>query len=249
MTGINIETSLSCQGRCAMCCVGAPTWRGTYEHYEAVARLIAQLRPARLWVQGGEVLIQPRTLAMLDEIKRGRPDIEIALITNGSVDTGMVDTVERLFSSVYVSIVGFQPETYRSIMGMPFERMATFVDELRQRKAIDLTLKFLLTPSNLHELPLFLEWAIGKRPARVLVDDAGMADYANQRAPYDYWVKIVGRTLSHAEAVLKSHYPLLSQTGMKIFFTTPARRTLAWSGDWGRFAADELLRNVIGHWA
>jgi pyruvate-formate lyase-activating enzyme len=248
VTDINIETSLTCQAQCAMCCVEAPDWRGNYEYYDALMRLVGQLRPASLLVQGGEVLIQRRTLAMLDDIKCRWPAIRIGLVTNGSADTGMVDTVERLFSSVTVSIVGFQPGTYRSIMGLPFDRMAGFVDELSKRKGIELTLKFLLTPSNLHEAPLFLEWAIGKQPAKVVVDDAGMGDYVNRGAPYQYWPKMVARTLRETKAVLTKNYSQLAATGVKVYFTTSARRTLAWSGDWDQLAGDERLKNVIARW-
>jgi len=248
VTGINIETSLLCQAQCAMCCVEAPAWQGSYEYYDAIVRLVGQLGPAQLWVQGGEVLIQARTLAMLEDIKGRWPDIQIGLVTNGSADTGLADTVERLFSLVIVSIVGFQPGTYRSIMGLSFDRMDGFVDELSRRKGIELTLKFLLTPSNLHEVPLFLQWAIGKQPAKVLVDDAGMGDYVNWGAPYQYWQKIVARTMRDTRAVLTKNYSQLAATGVKVHFTTSARRTLAWSGDWDRLAGDERLKNVIARW-
>lgn len=249
VVGINVETSLTCQGQCAMCSVEAPAWRGKYEYYDAIVRLVAQLQPTQLWVQGGEVLVQRQTLAMLDDIKRRWPDTKIGLVTNGNADTAMADTVERLFSSVTVSIVGFQPGTYRSIMGLSFDRTAAFVDELSRRRSTEITLKFLLTPSNLHELPLFLEWAIGKQPAKVLVDDAGMGDYVNLGAPYQYWSKIVARTLSETQAVLLRHCSHLAATGVRVYFTAPARRTLAWSGDWTRFAADERLRDVIARWS
>ena len=48
VTGINIETSLACQAQCVMCCVEAPAWRGHYEYYDTIVRLVGQLRPARL---------------------------------------------------------------------------------------------------------------------------------------------------------------------------------------------------------
>lgn len=115
---LNIEFSLACQGQCAMCCVDAPSWKGKYDYYDALTAIFNLLSPRQLVVQGGEVLIQKKTMAWLETIKNKSPETSIGLVTNGNVSLAIVPAVESIFDSVAISMVGFQPETYNRIMGM-----------------------------------------------------------------------------------------------------------------------------------
>ena len=104
---LNIEFSLKCQASCAMCCVDAPSWRGEYRFYRALGDLVSGLRPSSLLVQGGEVLVQPRTLRWLKDIKRIHETMSISIVTNGNVKTSLLPDVERIFEEMMISVGGF----------------------------------------------------------------------------------------------------------------------------------------------
>lgn len=192
---LNVETGLACNGRCAMCCVDAPSSHGPYLYYGELDRLIETL-PAinHLVVQGGEVLIQKKTMDWLRALSLRRPEIPLALITNGNVEADTVPFVESLFFNVLVSVYGFQDETYRRITRMELEKTLRFAGDLVKRKRTTVHLKYLVTPLNLHELPLFLRWAIALGPETISVIDSNTALYINRATPDRYWDLVIGRT-------------------------------------------------------
>jgi MoaA/NifB/PqqE/SkfB family radical SAM enzyme len=192
---LNVETGLACNGRCAMCCVDAPSSHSPYLYYGELDRLIETL-PAinHLVVQGGEVLIQKKTMDWLRALSLRRPEIPLALITNGNVEADTVPFVESLFFNVLVSVYGFQDETYRRITRMELEKTLRFAGDLVKRKRTTVHLKYLVTPLNLHELPLFLRWAIALGPETISVIDSNTALYINRATPDRYWDLVIGRT-------------------------------------------------------
>jgi MoaA/NifB/PqqE/SkfB family radical SAM enzyme len=192
---LNVETGLACNGRCAMCCVDAPSSHGPYLYYGELDRLIETL-PAinHMVVQGGEVLIQKKTMDWLRALSLRRPEIPLALITNGNVEADTVPFVESLFFNVLVSVYGFQDETYRRITCMELEKTLRFAGDLVKRKRTTVHLKYLVTPLNLHELPLFLRWAIALGPETISVIDSNTALYINRATPDRYWDLVIGRT-------------------------------------------------------
>jgi MoaA/NifB/PqqE/SkfB family radical SAM enzyme len=243
---LNIELSLACQGKCAMCCVEAPHWQGHYEYYNACTNLIDRLQPKEILVQGGEVLIQKKSLTWLSEVKEKHPNINISLVTNGNVDLDMLETVERLFHSVFISIVGFQPETYERIMGMHLEKTVRFAEELAKRNTITLNLKYLITPLNVHEVNVFLEWAIEVNPASVLFFDASTFQYINPDAPFGFWDKIFERTGQKIREVLLTHRERLLHQDMTISFTNECLQVLKFNEDFEAFLRENTLSDKIG---
>lgn len=192
---LNLELSLLCQATCAMCCVGSPGWRGEYDLYADLRKLVAACQPSiELLVQGGEVLVQKESIKWLEEIRKEFPAIRIALVTNGSFGPEMADTVEDLFYRTTVSMVGFQPETYERIMGLRVERTKKFSERLIRGGKTKVFLKYLTTPINLHEVSLFLQWAIDAGPRMVQVIDSGLEQYIERETFDRYWDKILERT-------------------------------------------------------
>ena len=217
---MNIEFPLTCQGKCAMCAVGAPDWKGSYEYYDALTQLVTKCLPRRLSVQGGEVLIQKKTIAWLYEMKERQPDVEIGLITNGNVSLDSVTTTEDLFNDVLISFAGFQPETYARIMGMDVTRAILFSEELVRRNKVKVTLKYLATPLNVHETSGFLEWGIGVSPEECLVQDASLLRYINRGVRDRFWDKIFDRTGIEIRRVIDGNCEALRSARMKIRFDT-----------------------------
>jgi len=200
---LNVETGLACNGRCAMCCVDAPSSHGPYLYYGELDRLVDTL-PAinHMVVQGGEVLIQKKTTDWLRRLAARRPGLPLALITNGNVEADLVAFVESLFFNVLISLYGFQDETYRRITCMELEKTLRFAELLVTRNKTTVHLKYLVTPLNLHELPLFLRWAIALGPETISVIDSNTAHYINRDTPDRYWALIIERTGEEVRSVL-----------------------------------------------
>ena len=187
------ELSLACQASCAMCCVDSPSWHGKYDNYESLAKFIDLCRPENLMVQGGEVLIQKESIKWLYGLKSRYPELKIILVTNGNVSLDMLEMLENLFSAVTISIVGFEPETYKKIMGLDINKTIAFAEELIKRNKTKTWLKYLTTPLNLHETNLFLKWAIKAAPERIVIADADTRRYINDTKDM-FWSKIIERT-------------------------------------------------------
>lgn len=220
---IYIEFSLACQGVCAMCCVDAPSWSGHYDYYNSLSRLIEACRPKNLLVQGGEVLIQKKTLKWLYGVRERYPSLKISLVTNGCVSLDLIETVEDLFEVVTVSMVGFEPETYRKIMGLDMHKTIAFAEKLARRNRIRVWLKYLVTPLNLHETNLFLKWAIEEAPERISVCDANTATYIKETEDR-FWQKIIERTSSDIKSELVLNGPKMKGTGTIVGFDFLTRK-------------------------
>lgn len=215
---LNIEVSLTCQAACTMCCVDAPSWRGHYDHYKSLTKLIEQTKPKILLVQGGEVLVQNKTLEWVSSLRTIYPDMKIYVVTNGNMGCEKLDMVENLFDRVYVSFVGFQPETYKKIMGLDLSRTITFVEKLIERKKTQIYLKYLVTPLNAHEAELFMAWSLSLRAKRVMFEGAGNARYINFDTFDDYWRKIFKRTSKGIKSIIIRNRELLKGDQIRIAF-------------------------------
>lgn len=209
------EFSLACQATCAMCCVNAPSWHGSYDYYDSVMRLVEGLSPETFRAQGGEVLIQKQTIEWLRRLKKDRPGMNFELVTNGNVGLELVETVEGIFGCVSISIVGFEPETYRKVMGLELARTIAFAEKLVEGKRIKVILKYLITPINLHESGLFLKWALRVMPDEIFLADANTRMYVKETED-GYWEKIIQRTASEVKGELVRAKGEVGET--KVFF-------------------------------
>lgn len=191
---MNIEFGLSCNAACAICCVGAPFWRGKYALYPHLTALLDTLQPQSLIVQGGEVLAQPNTLEWLIQTHNKYPTIKIQLITNGNASITLEHIIKKIFTSMTISIVGFQNETYKKIMNIDIEKTKNFVSMVLTKTNIPVSLKYLITPLNLHESTLFLDWAIRARPDSIQLVDATTLGYINMETQIPFWKTIIKRS-------------------------------------------------------
>ncbi len=240
---LNIELSLVCQGTCAMCCVGAPDWHGRYDYYDSLTRMVEQLRPREIMVQGGEVLIQKKSLMWIEQVLRDNEGVTFSLVTNGNVGAGVADLVERLFSGrVIISIAGFQPVTYRTIMGMDVANTIAFAERLAKGKKAQVVAKYLVTPISLHETGLFLDWAIALGPTLVDVADANTASYVRRDTPDRYWEKVIERTSESVRSLLVKKREALLSSGLKIGFDTQLRHLFSLDDSYLR---ENGLENVV----
>ena len=200
-----------------MCCVGAPDWKGKYDYYETIKKFILHYRPSlEILLQGGEILIQKKTLDWIDTLKREYEDLRFSLVTNGNVDKDMIEVVERLFFCVTISMVGFQGHTYKTIMGMDRARVMDFCQGILARRNVAIFLKYLTTPLNIHEMPLFLEWAMPMQPRMIHCLDSNMMQYVRMHTTDRFWEKILDRTGQEVRRVLRENQPLLNDSRTEI---------------------------------
>jgi MoaA/NifB/PqqE/SkfB family radical SAM enzyme len=223
---LNLELSLVCQAECAMCCVGAPDWKGKYDRYAELTQLVRSQKPDSIVVQGGEVLIQPRSLDWLRQIKREFPQTRLQVVTNGNLDVAMVPALAGLFDAYVISFVGFQPATYRAIMGLDIDKTLAFTRALIEQRQSEVTLKFLITALTLHEIAPFLAAAVELRPNKLLVAESNVASYVVTNTPDRFWRKIVARSAAAVRRALCSSKQTLDRHDMKVCFESAAARLL-----------------------
>jgi len=214
---IFFETSLSCNASCAMCCVHAPSWRGKYDLYDALTQFITQLNPHEISVQGGECLAQPKTLQWLDVIRRKNSDIKIILITNGNASEAVYEQVKRIFTSIYISIVGFQDATYKKIMNIDFAKTKSFIKMIGANTTISLHLKYLITPINIHEIDLFFDWAAEQKCNSIYLGQASQLADIRFGGSIPFWETIIDRAGDSLRASLKRHAASLSRRNCAVY--------------------------------
>jgi len=239
---VNIEFSLLCQAQCAMCCVEAPGKGDPYLYYDELAKLIRNLNPMGLTVQGGEVMIQEDTMSFLKSIKSTNPNIKISLISNACYDLSKIDMIEEVFDFMYVSMVGFQSETYKRIMGLDINKTKRFIDALIDRGKVGIGLKYLVTPLNVHEAGLFLDWAIQRKPTEISIADSNIDQYINYKSWDNFWNKIIKRTSFEVKKELMQKKEFMLQNNIKVGFDFNCKRIYDISDS---FIKDNDLDNAI----
>jgi pyruvate-formate lyase-activating enzyme len=214
---LNLELSLACNGTCAMCCVNAPAHRGSYGLYGSLDRIVTQTRPKSLVVQGGEVLVQRASLKWLNDIRKSSPETTISVVTNGNPGSTPLPAIVEIFDAVAVSFVGFQPETYKTVMGLSLERAISFSEHMiSEGKRV--TLKFLSTPINLHEVSAFVRWAARSAPTQIHLADAATAFYVNFETSDRYWDKIFARSIAELQLAFSEEKGIILDNGTVVRF-------------------------------
>ncbi|OGV55845.1 MAG: hypothetical protein A2017_07530 [Lentisphaerae bacterium GWF2_44_16] len=216
---LNIEFSLKCQASCAMCCVEAPEWKGKYNdgYFDIIGQIAEHFQPDELLVQGGEVLFQDNTMEFLSKLRASLPRTAFCLVTNGCFKNRKTLDSLKIFNRIGVSLVGFQNETYKKIMGLDLDITKKFIEYVHNETDIKTLLKFLSTPSNIHEIPLFMEWAAGNPPNAVVFEDTGFWQYVNKNAPFSYWNKILFRTRNDFLRTVENNAETVLRNKLKIY--------------------------------
>jgi len=235
----NFEMSLNCQSRCAMCIVRAPFYSREARqypaaHYEALARLTKALKLPIVAIQGGEVLIQPETMAFVQRLHQDNPETLLGLITNGNLPVAKADLVAELFGSIMVSFYGSTDSTYRTVTTMDLERTRDFALRLMELVPERVKLKLLSTPASFQEIPMFLDWALERGAQCVFIVDAESLSYVRydpglvkdldfdtaSQAPISdiYWHAMFSRSVEATKGVLLKHRSALSARAATVSF-------------------------------
>jgi len=204
---LNIEFSLACNATCAMCCVNAPDWRGKYDLYDGLQRIIDQITengPIReIYVQGGEVLVQKKSLQFLERLKNKFPSTKFSVVTNGSVPEQMRARALEIFDHFTVSIYAFQEETYARLCEVSLASVLETCARIAETPKKSLFVKYLSTPISIHEVGLYLTWASALAPRNIQVVNGGIDGYVKPTED-NYWKKIFHRTAIEVKKSLVS---------------------------------------------
>lgn len=219
---LNIELSLACNGKCALCCVCAPDWHGTYDYYDSLTELIGRCKPKIVRVQGGEVLVQQRSMEWMSSLRKKFSDIRYSIITNGNAGADTVKRIESLFDEAIISMMGFQPETYRKIMGLDVEVVKNTIAELVRHGKVDVMPKYLITPLNLHEVSLYIAWCLSAGVRRIEIYDSGTRNYVNWNTEDQFWQKVAQRSLVDIKKILVEKRQEFCSKRIVVIFGTEA---------------------------
>jgi pyruvate-formate lyase-activating enzyme len=239
---LNLELSLQCQAECAMCCVDAPGWSGTYDLYPQLTALIREQDPEGIVMQGGEVLVQKRSMDWIRSVREEFPQKKLHLVTNGCAPASLAPEVARLFQRVVISFVGIQPETYRAVMGLDVTRTLSFVQALIAEQTTEVTMKFLATPLNVHEAALFLRTALEMKPALILFSDSGFHQYVRLKTRDGFWEKIASRAGTAFQQQLCASSAALKVAGIRVHVEPSAGKVL---GVDSAFLHEKNLTDVV----
>lgn len=194
---VNIEFSLRCQGNCIPCCVCAP-WTGEAKQYLYFGHLESFLKKSSvkvLRVQGGEVFIQKDTIDFLLGLKQKITGLTVAIVSNGNFPVSQSAEFINLFDQAGFSFMGFQPDTYKCIMGLERQKTLDFINSVKDAYKGKLRFAFITLPSTIHEICSFLEYTLEMEAANVLISDGAPFQYINPVNTWDsYWIKLMERS-------------------------------------------------------
>lgn len=249
---INIEFSLACQGRCVMCCVNAPEWKGGEQNYGAIRDLIRKISTVNpieaVLAQGGEILIQKRTIDFLEAIKAEYPGIKMAVVTNGNVPSDAINRSSSLFSQFTVSFYAFQPETYQCISGLDLSKTISFSEHIMALADKTVYLKYLSTPLSIHEIGAFFRWSLALAPAQIQLVTGGFAQFVQSAEKYKYWRKILAiSSKSIQRELLSADWSALRHSRTKILIDGFHRSAFGLDSDFiERYGLEDILYHYPG---
>jgi hypothetical protein len=141
------------------------------------------------------------------------------IITNGCFSSNLLPLFNVLFETATCSIVGFSEMTYKTIMGLNFEKTKKFVEEVLDAGKCNISPKFLMTPLNIHEVGLFIDWAARINPSSIQIVDANIEEYVVRNTKIPYWSRIYNRCGKYIVDGLSKNKILLSNNKTTVFIS------------------------------
>lgn len=200
----HIEFSNECQAHCICCQQQKEKMENEEKHLEHVLDLIQTYKPKNITVIGGEVLIQPYSLSWLEKVKENNPEISFDIVTNLCIGKKALEKTIKIFDSMTVSILGFNPFTYNKIMGLNYETTMGNIDYILKNTNIKLSPKFLLMPSNMYESAEFLKWALSINSEKIYLHN--IREFKKCcNLEEDFWIRTFAQVEKEIKAVLENN--------------------------------------------
>ena len=191
-------------------------WTKRPEVFKYAERLVQELRPEILMVMG-EIIQRKNSMDWLRRLLVTNPFIRyVATVTHGCYPLELLELVGAVFQSVTVELYGFQASTCMHLAELDLETSLEFVESLMHGYTkIETIVRYMLTPENLHEAPMFLNWAIRLGPPGIHFGELDPS-LVNLATRDNYWLK----TLRSVGAILRSrilnHAPALQTGGCRV---------------------------------
>lgn len=232
---VNLELAGECNGSCVYCFQkNLPTFKKGITIYHDLEKLLRQLKPRNMMVFGGEIGVQKRTIELLQAIKSDY-NTTINIATNGNINERLYAAFNDLFESIQVTFNGFTPYTVKMLSGLDFSAQIKFCEEAIKTHPV--SVKFMISPLSLLELPLFLHWALDKTFQHVIIDvayepsknysqdnDWGKSMLATMTG--FYWDDIFLRLTKEIKLILKSRAEYIIQNDIVIMFSNEIEKRL-----------------------
>lgn len=165
---INIELAGLCNGNCIYCFQrNLPTYNKEITIYDRLKYLINAFHPQSILLFGGEIGIQPKTIAFLEQILKDTT-IDISIASNGDYSSNTLRRLIKSVNSFQITFNGFSPQTVKAVSKLNFYQQKSNVEYLLGIK--DTSIKYLINPLNILELPLFFKWACSKPFSHIIID-------------------------------------------------------------------------------
>jgi hypothetical protein len=213
---IHFTPTLVCQARCAHCFQGYrrnEKYRDNKEVCAQFMEILSSLKGSvkKIIIQGGEIGIHKKVKLMLRQIKIGYPNIAIRVLSNGCL-TGDHDLFINTVDEINFGIYAFSELTYKIVSNLDFNIIKHFVERIVVSKKPIVTLKYLINPVNICELPSFLLWATTIRPHNVFISAVtDFEKYTQKFYPsgsktneYEFWNVIKNRTGKALKKIMNS---------------------------------------------
>ncbi|WP_285905920.1 hypothetical protein [Pseudodesulfovibrio pelocollis] len=215
---LNIQTSLSCHGKCAVCYVSAPLKKENIElDYEKAYNFLEKLNPNVLYYEGGEVPIQKKALEFVAQVKKGIAPQKLHLLTNGCYNTNTAKTLSDMFTDFTVSYMGISKNTYYHETMLDVDVTKNFSVEVHRRTG-KIGFRYICTPLTMIEAGDFLDFAAGFKDSHVIYADCDINSYAKEPRAIPYWSQVIRRCqLRFKESLLTNREKLL-QFNFKVKF-------------------------------
>lgn len=187
---ITVELSNICHASCIYCFQNSGEPFEKYNYYDELLKVLLGLKSNKVFFAGGEILDQKESINFIRKY-RANTDSWLHLKTNGHFNENMAYVVKECFDSIMVSFNGFSETSYKTIMGInDIEITKRFCAELK-RLGVNLCLKFLCSPIDLQDIPVFLTWAFSINPQSVVLQEAFLYEHDE-----NYTCKRIGSVFS-----------------------------------------------------
>lgn len=232
---VNLELAGECNGNCVYCFQKSlPTFQKSVTIYNNLEKLLLLLRPKNMMVFGGEVGIQEKTISLLNKLK-AECNTTINVATNGNIKKELYNYFDSLFSGIQVTFNGFSVNTVKTLSDLDFEKQISFCEQLNLGHAV--SVKYLITPASLLELPLFIKWALNHTFQHVIVDvayepsknymndnDWGVSFLSTMKG--NYWDDVFNRISKNVKSLLKQKANYIIQHDIIILFSNEIEKRL-----------------------
>ena len=207
---IHFETSNVCQANCVCCPQPKEPLNYEKELLQKIYEMIERYRPKHIIAIGGEILVQDEAFNKLFDLHKKYPEMKIQTITNLCVGEERLKQAEEIFDAMTISMLGFNKHTYKSEMGLDFDRVINNFEYLYKNKKVQLSPKYLAMPTNLFEIIPFFNWAIDLDVEKIYLHCIIELEHiANFNTPYLYWIKTFEKVEKQIKDIFEKNQKLI----------------------------------------